>query len=51
MMKAAGYTCPFCSANEVEFDILKMVSNDDGFVVGLDLRCPRCAYEWHEARE
>ncbi len=47
-MKAAGYTCPYCGYDH-EMNITGWIKDDDGFMVGTSLDCPKCHYEWIEA--
>ena len=45
--RAAGYTCPFCGF-DLEMVIIRMLQDDDGYQIGVDLECRRCHYQWRE---
>lgn len=44
-MKAAGYTCPYCG-HDHEMLIIGWLRDEDGDMLGADLECPKCAYQW-----
>jgi len=46
-MKAAGYTCPWCGYDK-EMDIIKLLKDDDGHPIGVDLECPLDRFQWQE---
>lgn len=43
--RAVGFECPFCGHTH-EMKLLRFVKDENGYLIGHELECPKCSYQW-----